>query len=159
MRVLLPLLALVHAGVATSCARAVVYACAQPAAGSDAARVEVRARTDGNYDLEIVHVDGPGHGRGFCSAPSYPIGEEATVIETREGDYALLAKAEDTTIPYAFPVRGEVSVEPGRCYLPAMACDAGARPDAATCRLVLKPTSCTLRLLPRRVVLRGMSYC
>jgi hypothetical protein len=75
------------------------------------------------------------------------------------GEYTLLAKAEDTAVPYAFPLRGEVSVEAGRCYVPGMTCDAGAQPDALTCRLVLKPTSCSPHLLPRRVVSGGDRAC
>ena len=157
MRVLLPLLALALASLATSCARSIIYNCGHNAAG-DAARVDVRALADGNYNLEIVHVDGPGHG-GQCSPPAYPIGEEATLIEMRAGGYGLLAKAQDNASPYAFPLRGEVSVELGRCYVPGMACDAAARPDAMTCRLVLKPTACASHLLPRRVDLVGMSAC
>jgi hypothetical protein len=155
MRVLLPLLLVAQATVATSCA--VIYSCGHRG-GGDAARVDVRARADRSYDLEIVHVDGPGHG-GMCSPPAYPIGVEATLIEMRGGEYQLLAKAEDTAVPYAFPLRGEVSVEPGRCYVPAMSCDAGAHPDALTCRLVLKPMSCASHLLPRRVVIAGESAC
>ena len=157
MRVLLPLLALAQATVATSCARAFIYDCGHQT-GADPVRVDVRARADGNYNLEIVHVDGPGRG-GMCSPPAYPIGEEATVIEMGGGEYTLLAKAEDNAIPYAFPLRGQVSGEPGRCYVPAMECDAGAHPDALTCRLVLKPTACASHLLPRRVVLTGVSGC
>ena len=95
----------------------------------------------------------------MCSAPAYPIGEEATVIELREGGYMLLAKAEDTATPYAFPVRGEVSVQPGRCYVPGMTCDGAARFDALSCRLILKPAACASHLLPRRVVIGGMSAC
>src|SRR4029079_8892901 len=156
MRVPLPLvlLALAQATVAPSCA--VIYSCR--VGHSDAARVDVRARAGGNYNLEIVHLDGPGHG-GMCSAPAYPIGEEATLIEMVGGEYTLLAKAEDTAVPYAFPLRGEVSVEAGRCYVPGMTCDAGAHPDALTCRLVLKPTSCSPHLLPRRVVSGGDRAC
>jgi len=155
MRVLLPLLLLAQVTVVPSCA--VVYSCGHRG-GGDAARVDVRARADRNYHLEIMHVDGPGHG-GMCSAPAYAIGEEASLIEMGVGQYTLLAKAEDTAVPYAFPLRGEVSVEPGRCYVPAMSCDAGAHPDALTCRLILKPTSCGLHLLPRRVVIGGESAC
>jgi len=156
MRVPLPLvlLALAQATVAPSCA--VIYSCG--VGHSDAARVDVRARAGGNYNLEIVHLDGPGHG-GMCSAPAYPIGEDATLIEMGGGEYTLLAKAEDTSVPYAFPLRGQVEVEPGRCYVPAMDCDAGAHPDALTCRLVLKPTACAWHLLPRRVELTGVSGC
>jgi hypothetical protein len=155
MRVLLPFLALAQAGLSISCARAVIYSCGAPAAN---ARVDVRALADHNYNLEIVHVDGPGRG-GMCSAPAYPIGEEATLIELGSGNYRLLAKAEDTAAPYAFPLRGQVSVEAGRCYVPAMTCDGAARFDALTCRLVLKPTACASHLLPRRVMVRGMSGC
>ena len=154
MRALLPLLLLAQTTVATSCA--VIYSCG--VGRNDAARVDVRARADRNYNLEIMHLDGPGHG-GMCSAPAYPIGEEATLIEMSGGEYTLLAKAEDTAVPYAFPLRGEVSVEPGRCYVPAMSCDAGAQPDALTCRLFLKPTSCSSHLLPRRLVLGGERAC
>jgi hypothetical protein len=158
MRALLPLLALVPVGVATACARSVIYDCGRYPAGAAVARVDVRARADRNYDLEIMHLDGPGHG-GMCSPPAYEIGEEATLIEMGGGEYTLLAKAEDSAAPYAFPLRGEVRVEPGRCYVPAMTCDAGAHPDASTCRLVLKPTACASPRLPRRVVIRGVSGC
>jgi hypothetical protein len=159
MRVLLSLLAVAQASVAISCARPIVYACGHHGSREATSRVDVRARVaDRNYDLEIVHVDGPGRG-GICSPPAYAIGEEATLIEMRGGDYTLLAKAEDTAIPYAFPLRGQVSVESGRCYVPTMTCHGGGRPDALTCRLVLKPTACASHWLPRRVVLGGMSYC
>jgi hypothetical protein len=158
MRVLLPLLAVAQASVAISCARPIIYTCGHHGARGDVSRVDVRARADRNYNVEIVHVDGPGRG-GICSPPAYAIGEEATLIEMSGGDYTLLAKAEDTAIPYAFPLRGQVSVEPGRCYVPAMTCHTDARPDALTCRLVLKRTACASHWLPRRVVLAGMSYC
>jgi len=154
MRVLLPVFILAQASIATSCAH--IYDCGH--GPGDAVRVDVRGRTDGNYNLEIMNVDGPGHG-GMCSAPAYAIGEDATLIEMGGGEYTLLAKAEDAATPYAFPLRGEVSVEPGRCYVPAMSCDAGAHPDASTCRLVLKPSSCAWHLLPRRVRLIGESGC
>jgi hypothetical protein len=159
MRVLLPLLAVAGAVVATSCARSLIYSCGGRAAAADVARVDVRARADANYDLEIVHVDGPGHGNAVCSAPAYAIGEEATLIEMGGGEYTLLAKAEDSTVPYAFPLRGVVAVQRGRCYVPAMSCDAGTRPDGLTCRLVLKPTDCAFHFIPRRVVIEGMSAC
>jgi hypothetical protein len=158
MRAMPPLLALALAGLATSCARTVVYSCGHHATAADAARVDVRALAERGYDLEIVHIDGPGRG-GMCSPPAYAIGEEATLIELGGGDYQVLAKAGDTATPYAFPLGGRVSVQPGRCYVPAMTCDAAARPDALTCRLVLKPTACTPHLLPRRVVIRGESGC
>lgn len=160
MRVLLPLLLLFPcASIATSCAHAVIYICSHHAAVSEVARVDVRARTDGDYDLEIVHVDGPGSGDAYCSPPGYEIEEEATHVEMSGGDYALLAKAEDNAIPYAFPLRGQVVVEPNRCYVPAMTCAAGALPDALTCRLILKATSCASLSHSRRVVLGGMSGC
>jgi len=158
MRALLPLLALAQVCAATSCARSVIYDCGHYPASAAVARVEVRARADSHYELEIVHVDGPEHG-GMCSPAAYAIGEEATLVEMGGGHYAMLAKAEDGATPYAFPLRGNVLVEPGRCYVPAMTCDGDAHPDALTCRLVLKPTACASRWLPRRVVLQGMSAC
>jgi hypothetical protein len=44
-------------------------------------------------------------------------------------------------------------------HLPAMTCDASARPDATTCRLVLKLAARASHLLPRRVELRGTRAC
>ena len=153
---LLPLFVLALASAATSCAPAVIYACGPPA---NAAVVDVRAPDVDGYDLEIVHADGPGGGSTFCSAPAYEIEQEATLIELGAGDYRLLAKAEDAAIPYAFPLRGEVVVEPNRCYVPGMTCDAGARPDALTCRLILKTTACSSHLGARRVAVPGMRGC
>jgi hypothetical protein len=146
------------ATLASACARPIIYTCGHMSASPPPATVDVRAAADRAYALEIVHVDGPGRG-GMCSPPAYAIGEDASLIELRDGEYALLAKAQDTASPYAFPLRGRVSVDPGRCYVPAMTCDGAARPDATVCRLVLKNTACAGRWLPRRVVLSGVSAC
>jgi len=155
----LALLSFLLATLASACARPIIYACGHLSASPPPATVDVRAAADRGYALEIVHVDGPGRGSTYCSPPAYGIGEDASLIELRDGEYALLAKAQDTASPYAFPLGGQVSVESGRCYVPAMTCDGPARPDATVCRLVLKNTACASRWLPRRVVLSGVSGC
>lgn len=136
----------------------VVYACGVRDGDGTAAQMEVRADSERGFSLEVVHVSGPGDGGGHCSAPSYPIAEEATRLELGAGTYTITAKAERKVNPLAFPVTGRVTVEPNHCYVPAMSCD-GDVPDGAACHLRLAPSTCRSRGYLRRVVVRGARYC
>ncbi|HEY4183502.1 MAG TPA: hypothetical protein VGP07_00470 [Polyangia bacterium] len=139
----------------------IIYACGvRGGEGPAIARVEVRALAKRGYELEVMHVDGPVHEtQGMCSLPAYAIAEEATLIEVPPGTYALLAKAQDTASPYAFPLRGQVTVEGGHCYVPRMTCSGVAPPDGVVCKLELELRACARLESPRRISLPGRVNC
>jgi hypothetical protein len=145
------------------CARTVVFACGiYKPVDRRPGHVEVLAGSELGFELEMIEVNGPGFTREWrqCSAPHYPqVSEDATQVELKPGAYLLTAKAARiASPPMAFPVRGQVTIEPGACYVPAMACD-GKAPEAGACRLVLTPTACQRPWFPRRIDVKGVSAC
>lgn len=149
--------AAVGAALAGGCARTIVYACGVHRTSEKSARIAVHA-SKRSFDFELVAVTGPGRGGGMCSPPSYAFGPDAMELELQPGVHDLMAKAQRSGDPWAFPIRGEVSIEPGRCYAPEMVCDRDP-PDGGVCRLTLATFACPPRWFPKRQVVSGLMGC
>jgi hypothetical protein len=125
------------------------------------ARIDVRAPGQDGHALTVFAAHGPmskSNAPRQCSPPRYRLEADADLLELYPGTYMVTAKAALLVPPWAFEVRGEVTLEAGRCYEPVLTCAGDVR-DGDACRLSLKRKRCAPLRSPRRIVMRGRTLC
>ena len=159
LELLLLALALVPA-----CARPIIYTTPQTDRGRLApALIEARVVV-GHYRLVTRGVDDPSQEGPLCSAPLFEVREDASFVELAPGFYDIDAEL-SPTVGQTFsrsgvPVRGLVTVRAGQCYSPALVCERDTELDwEQTCRVVLRPRSCSAPWFGRRVLMRSSQAC
>ncbi len=148
--------------LAPSCARAIIYTTADAHRGGLTPALVDARNLVGRYRLIATSTSDPTQESRLCGAPTFEVREDAAFVELPPGSYDLHADVSPagarTFLP--FGIQGRVTVEAGRCYSPAITCERGQELDwEQTCRLVLRPRSCSSPWFGRRVLMRSSQDC
>jgi hypothetical protein len=146
----------VAAVVGAGCVHMRTYVVGRRVGSDDFALVTARAASG---EVAVVGATGPdSDATATCSSLSYRIGNDATHLHMWPGTYRIDASVSRTEGRPKFFITGRITVEPGKCYVPAMTCDGLVR-DAATCRLAVTATECESRASRNKIYPASSEVC
>lgn len=148
--------------LAPACARAIIYTTADAHRGGLAPALVDARNVVGRYRLVATSESDPSQESRLCSAPTFEVREDAAFVELPPGSYDLHAHVSPAGARTFFPfgIEGRVTLEAGHCYSPVITCEREQELDwEQTCRLVLRPRSCSAPWYGRRVLMRSSQDC